>query len=336
MAGYSNVMVSILQYYYCNKHTYNFLTPADCFCGDDVKRSFLFAVFIMCVFQVTAPPAFSLSEKSVPAKSCILIDEHGSVLYEKNSSAKLPPASTTKLMTAMVALDNLDKSAIVRVGRRASTISRVKPKLLPGDELSVTDLLHLALIKSVNSAAVALAEAAAGSESRFAEIMNRKAKEIGARNTHFVNASGLPEGRQYTTVRDLTIIMKKALTYPLIKEIIGKKKYSARTASGRQLYVENTDNMLWLRSDVIGGKTGFTRSAQHCFVGAIDTDQGLIFTAVLGAPSRSRLWKSTAMLADFGTNPPPVKTMKNSPKESTGKKPRLTYMRAALVELTRE
>jgi D-alanyl-D-alanine carboxypeptidase len=114
-------------------------------------------------------------------------------------------------------------------------------------------------------------------------------------------ASGLPKGRQYTTARDLTIILKKALTYPRIREILGKKEWMVKTAAGRELFLSNTDNLLWSRTDMIGGKTGFTCNARHCFVGAIDTEKGLIYTAVLGAPSRSRLWKSTLTLADMGT-----------------------------------
>ena len=237
------------------------------------------------------------------------MDDNDSVLYAKNPSAKLPPASTVKLVTAMVALDLLDPSTLVKVSHTAAAIRSIKPRLMMDDEMTVSDLLHLALMKSINSAAVALAETAAGSEGAFVELMNRKAKEIGANNTRFVTASGLPKGRQYTTARDLTIILKKALTYPLIKEIIGKKERVIKTTAGRELYVENSDDLLWSRNDMVGGKTGFTLNARHCFVGAMDTGKGLIFTAVLGARTRNRLWESTLMLADFGANPQPVDSL---------------------------
>lgn len=270
-----------------------------------MKRIFfcmMFAVFLLLEVQ----PAFSFSPRAIPAKACIVIDDNDSVLYAKNPSAKLPPASTVKLVTAMVALDRLDPAAKVIVSRKAAAVRSIKPRLLAGDELTVSDLLHLALMHSINSAAVALAEAAGGSEDKFVELMNQKAKEIGADDTHFVTASGLPKGKQYTTARDLTIILKKALTYPLIKEILGKKEWLVKTAAGRELYLENTDDLLWYRSDMVGGKTGFTRRARHCFVGAVDTAKGLVFTAVLGAPSRDRLWKSILMLADIGISPPLV------------------------------
>jgi D-alanyl-D-alanine carboxypeptidase (penicillin-binding protein 5/6) len=272
-------------------------------------------IFTVLLFS-GAQPASSFSPQAIPAKACIVIDDKDSVLYAKNPSVKLPPASTVKLVTAMVALDRLDPSTRIIVSRSAAAVRSIKPRLMTDDELTVSDLLHLALMKSINSAAVALAETAAGSEDAFVELMNQKAKEIGANNTHFVTASGLPKGRQYTTARDLTIILKRALTYPLIKEIIGKKEWLVKTAAGRELYLENTDDLLWSRSNMVGGKTGFTLNARHCFVGAMDTDKGLIFTAVLGARSRNRLWQSTLMLADFGANAQPVNPFEEPPVEN--------------------
>jgi D-alanyl-D-alanine carboxypeptidase (penicillin-binding protein 5/6) len=279
--------------------------------GARVKRILFCLVFAVLLLSFVHP-AFSFSRKSIAAKAWIVIDENDSVLSEKYASAKLPPASTVKLVTAMVALDRLDPAANVTVSNRARKIRSGKPRLLAYDVLTVSDLLHLALMRSINSAAVALAEAAGGSENAFVALMNQKAKEIGANNTHFETASGLPKGRQYTTARDLTIILKQALTYPLIREILGKKGWMVRTAAGRELYLSNTDNLLWSRSDMIGGKTGFTCNARHCFVGAMDTTKGLIYTAVLGAPSRSRLWKSTLMLAEIGTSLQPERLFAGS------------------------
>jgi D-alanyl-D-alanine carboxypeptidase (penicillin-binding protein 5/6) len=270
----------------------------------------MFSLLVFAVVLLSAvQPAFSFSRRGIAAKAWIVVDENDSVLYEKFPSAKLPPASTVKLVTAMVVLDRLAPATNVMVSSRAHAARSGKPRLLTADVLTVSDLLHLALMRSINAAAVALAEAAGGSEDAFVVLMNQKVKEIGANDTHFENASGLPKGRQYTTARDLTIILKKALTYPLIREILGKRAWLVKTAAGRELRLSNTDNLLWSRSDMIGGKTGFTCSARHCFVGAMDTEKGLIYTAVLGAPSRSRLWKSTVMLADIGTRLHPGRTI---------------------------
>lgn len=292
-------------------------------------KPFVFFIVFAALLLLPEQQAFAFSQKAISAKACLLIDEQGRVLYEKNGSSKLPPASTVKLITAMVALDHLRPWMLVRVGSRAAAVRSIKPRLRNGDELTVTDLLHLTLIKSNNSAAVALAEAAAGSEERFVELMNQKARKIGATNTHFTNASGLPKGKQYTTARDLTVILKQALSYPLIKEIIGKKEHHIKTAAGREFHVENTDDLLWLREDTIGGKTGFTNNARHCFVGALNTDKGLLYAAVLGAPSRIRLWESAVMLAEYGTKPQPG----NAVQTTGNNKYKYGFMSDALLEV---
>jgi D-alanyl-D-alanine carboxypeptidase (penicillin-binding protein 5/6) len=282
--------------------------------GAFVKRTFISLVSVVLLL-IAALPAFSFSPspQAVTAKACIVIDDHGMVLYEKNSSTRLAPASTVKLVTAMVALDRLAPTKTVSVSRFAGATRSIKPRLRANDELTVSDLLHLALMKSINSAAVALAEEAAGSEVAFVELMNQKAEELGACDTHFVTASGLPKGEQYTTARDLVVILRKALTYPLIKEILAKKEWVITTTAGRELYLENTDNLLWSRNNVVGGKTGFTRGARHCFVGALDTGKGIIYTAVLGASSRYRLWESAETLAELGVNPELVISFKEPP-----------------------
>jgi len=249
---------------------------------------------------VQATPAAAVSQNRIPAKAAVVMDDSGAVLFSKFPNAKLAPASTVKLVTAMVAIDSLDPATVVKISRNAGRVRSIKPRLHPDEEMTVSDLLHLSLMKSINSAAVALAEAATGSEKDFAALMNRKAKEIGANNTLFANASGLPKGTQYTTASDLALIMKAALSYPLIREILGKKAYLIRTAAGREIVLENSNDLLWQEDDVIGGKTGYTGNARHCFVCAISTENGPLFTAVLGARSRSSLWKSTLMLAKIG------------------------------------
>jgi D-alanyl-D-alanine carboxypeptidase (penicillin-binding protein 5/6) len=247
-----------------------------------------------------AAPAAAVSQNRIPAKAAVVMDESGAVLFAKFPNAKLAPASTVKLVTAMVAIDSLDPATTVKISRNAGKVRSIRPRLHSDEEMTVSDLLHLSLMKSVNSAAVALAEATSGSESEFVARMNRKAKEIGAVNTLFANASGLPKGTQYTTASDLVLIMKAALAYPLIREILGKKEYLIRTAAGREFLLENSNDLLWRQDNVIGGKTGYTGNARHCFVCAINTERGPLFTAVLGARSRSSLWRSTLMLAEIG------------------------------------
>jgi len=252
---------------------------------------------------VTAAPAAALPQKLIPAKAAVIMDASGTVLYSKYPDARLAPASTVKLITAMVVIDRLNPETKVLISRNAGKVRSIQPRLHADEEYTVADLLHLALMKSINAAAVALAEATSGSEKDFVSLMNEKAKEIGVRNTLFANASGLPKGVQYTTASDLALIMRTALTYPLIKEILGKKMAFIRTTQGRELFVETSNDLLWRTDSMIGGKTGYTGNARHCFVCSINTDNGPLFFAVLGARSRSSLWKSTLLLAEIGADP---------------------------------
>ncbi len=260
------------------------------------------AVLIACNLFLGAAPAAALSPKAVPAKAAVVIDSAGEVLYAKFPNAKLAPASTVKLVTAMVVLDMLDPQKIVKISAEVSKVRSIQPRLCPDDEFTVSDLLRFALMKSINGAAVALAEEAAGSEDAFTALMNMKAASIGANNTRFANASGLPKGVQYTTASDLVLIMKAALSYPLIKEILGTKACMVTAANGRSIFLENSNDLLWQEQNMIGGKTGYTGNARHCFVGAINTEKGPLFTAVLGARSRSSLWRSLLMLDVIGIN----------------------------------
>ena len=247
--------------------------------------------------------ATAMPGKTVPAKAAVVIDPFGTVLYAKYPKARLAPASTVKLVTAMVAIDRLKAEDVVRISEKAGKVKTIPPRLQSDEEFAVIDLLNLALMKSINSAAVALAEAAAGSEEDFVVLMNQKAKEIGASDTLFANASGLPKGKQYSTVSDLALIMKAALSYPLIRDILAKKMYVLRSVAGREIFLENSNHLLWEDRTVIIGKTGYTGNARHCFVGAMDTGNGMVITAVLGARSRYSLWRATSMLAEIGVHP---------------------------------
>lgn len=271
---------------------------------------FSFILVLAPLLLITVSPASAYPLRYIPAKAAIVIDPKKEVVYSKNQDAKLPPASTTKLVTAMVVLDHLKPESRVKISPYAARVHSIQPRLRPYEELNVSDLLHLALMKSSNSSAAALAEGVAGSEEGFAEMMNKKAQDIGALNTRFANASGLPEGEQYTTVYDLTLIMNEALKYPLIKEILGKKECVIVTPEGRSLALRSTNKLLWASENMIGGKTGYTGAAQHCFVGAYQTENGPVYTAVLGTTSRYRLWKSTELLLNMGAGPQSIPSIR--------------------------
>ncbi len=235
----------------------------------------------------------------ISARAAIVIDSASEkILYAKNPNLKHPPASTTKLITAMVVLDRLNPDSIVTISENAANTPSVSPHLRAGEKFSVKDLLYIALMRSVNSAAVALAEAVAGSEDAFVSMMNDKVSRLGAENTRFMNASGLPGPDQYITAFDLAIIMKKSLGYPLIREVINTRAKEIFSESGRKIFVKNTNQLLWTDDDNLGGKTGYTRAARHCFVCAAKKGQNTLIAAVLGESARDNLWDdSTVLLA---------------------------------------
>lgn len=251
-------------------------------------------IFLFSQFLLSTAYADDIS-----ARAAIVIDSASDkILYAKNPNLKQPPASTTKLITAMVALDRLNPDSIVTISENAANTPSVSPHLRKGERFSVRDLLYLALMRSVNSAAVALAEAVAGSEDAFVSMMNAKAGHMGAENTRFINASGLPGNDQYITAFDLAIIMKKSLGYPLIREMVNTRAKEIFSESGRRIFVKNTNQLLWTDEENIGGKTGYTRAARHCFVCAAKKGQNTLIVAVLGESARDNLWDdSTVLLA---------------------------------------
>jgi D-alanyl-D-alanine carboxypeptidase (penicillin-binding protein 5/6) len=130
--------------------------------------------------------------------------------------------------------------------------------------------------------------------------MNRKAREIGAKNTNFKNPHGLPASGQYTTASDLSKIMTHALTYPRLRDIMSTRVVKLRTENGNAIFLKNTNKLLWSEDNLIGGKTGYTRKARHCFVGAAERGESTVVVAVLGSPNRKTLWKESEKLFEEG------------------------------------
>jgi D-alanyl-D-alanine carboxypeptidase (penicillin-binding protein 5/6) len=254
-------------------------------------KGIVITFFILLIYAVTVANA------DIDAPSAVVVDaQTGKILYGKNPHLKLPPASTTKLVTVMVALEKLEPEQKVLISKKSAKTPSVSPKLIEGEVYKVRDLIYLALMRSVNSAAVALAEATSGSEKNFVKLMNEKVQKIGAKDTRFINASGLPGKGQYTTVYDLTRIMSSALVYPLIKDAINTRVYLVRSEDGKEHFIQNTNHLLWSEDNMIGGKTGYTRNARHCFVSASRLHGRLVYTAILGDKNREKLWEDTQQL----------------------------------------
>jgi len=254
---------------------------------------FLFAIYLLLSSVVSA--------EEIKSRAAVVMDAvTGRVLYAKNPDLNLLPASTTKLMTALVVVEKARLSDVATISRKAANTPPTKVGFKEGDKVTLETLLYAALMKSANDAAVALAEAVAGSEEEFVSLMNRKALAIGAEDTRFINANGLPGDGQHITAYDLAKIMRQAIKYPILTEILGTRITEVATETGKSKLIKSTNKLLWSDEELLGGKTGYTRQARHCFVCAGERGNETIIVALLGAPSRDLLWKESEELMAFG------------------------------------
>ena len=266
-----------------------------------VLLPFLRIIVLSSLFTFSFSLFTVVSADEIRSKAAVVMDAlTGRVLYAKNPDLRLLPASTTKLMTALVVLERANLNDVVTMSSKAAATAPTRTGLKAGDKVTVENLLYAALMKSANDAAVALAEGVAGSEEEFVNLMNTKALAIGANDTRYINANGLPGKGQYITAYDLSIIMRQAIKYPVLKEILGTRITEVTTETGKQMVIKNTNRLLWSDDDVVAGKTGYTRKARHCFVCAGERANDTIIVALLGAPSRSVLWKEAEDLMAFG------------------------------------
>ncbi|MFN3505222.1 MAG: D-alanyl-D-alanine carboxypeptidase family protein [Caldimicrobium sp.] len=266
------------------------------------KRTIFFIIISFIYFSISAVKAQEYYENINSIAGVALDGLTGQILYAKNPNIKIPPASTVKLLTAMVVLDRLPLHQKIRISKTAEDTPSTPPHLYEGEIYTVSDLLHLMLIKSSNQAAVALAEAVAGDEQKFADLMNQKAYALGFKNSHFVTASGLPAQGQYTTAYEVALLLYEALKYPLIKEIINMPVKVITSQQGRTFVIKNTNKLLFeeeLKEEIIGGKTGYTRISKHCLVNVAQIKDRIVVTSLLGAPYRDSLWEDTKKLIKF-------------------------------------
>lgn len=228
----------------------------------------------------------------------------GQVLYEREPDLTLPPASTTKIVTAIVALESDRRGKdLLSVTKEATHVPSSKLYLRPGQSMSIQDLLYGLLLSSANDASMVLAEGIAGSVARFAEMMTNKAHEIGATNSHFANPHGLTAPDHYSTARDMALIFSYAMKNPTFREIVQTKTSSVSSISTgkiqkvRHISIRNHNRLLWNFDGAIGGKTGYTYAAQKCFVGGVSRNGVTLIVAILGSRD---LWGDTRKLLEYG------------------------------------
>ena len=236
---------------------------------------------------------------SVPrtsANSVIVINaSSGQVLYEKNPDQTRAPASTTKLLTGLIVAESGFLDRPVTVAQIDTLAEPVKLNIKPGEIYSRIDLLRALLVKSPNDVARCLARDNGGSIEAFAEKMNQRAAAIGATHSHWVNPNGLPDGRQYSTARDLATIARVAYANPTIRSIVCLPQLVFRYANGRTRELENTNKLLKRLSYCNGMKTGYTEAAGKCLIASGKNGGKDIIVVVLG-DSHSGVWRDAGNL----------------------------------------
>ncbi len=276
-------------------------------------KRFLAVLLCVCLCVVNTVYADEIEEpRNLYAQSAVLMDaESGRILFEKNGQEVLAMASTTKIMTCVLALENGNPEDVVTVSELAATQPKVHLGMRTGEEFKLKDLLYSLMLESHNDSAVAIAEHIGGSIEEFAKLMNEKAKELGCENTYFITPNGLDEtdetGMHATTATELARIMSYCIMESPKKEeflsITSMPSYSfSNVEESRQFSCSNHNSFLGMMEGAISGKTGFTGKAGYCYVGALERDGRTFVVALLacGWPNNKNYkWKDTVKLMEY-------------------------------------
>lgn len=255
-----------------------------------------------CIFLLSALWGNAMAASNVPeisaSAAAIMEVESGRVLYQKNMHERRPMASTTKIMTAITAIECGNLSDVVEVGPNASGVEGSSIWLDVGERLTLEDLLYGLMLRSGNDAAVAIAEHVGGSVEKFVDMMNKKAYTIGARDTHFANPHGLPDDDHYTTAYDLALIAAYAMKNPVFKQIVSTK-YKKIPWQGHEWdrVLQNSNKLLWQYEGANGVKTGYTRKAGRCLVSAAYRNGMQLVAVVL---NDGPMWEDSMALLNYG------------------------------------
>lgn len=275
-----------------------------------MKRFLAFFVFLL--FGMTVQAEEIEEPKDLYARSAVLMDaDSGRVLFEKNGQEVMPMASTTKIITCILALENGNMKDVVTVSANAASQPKVHLGMREGEQFYLKDLLYSLMLESHNDSAVAIAEHLSGSVKEFAVMMNDKATELGCSHTYFVTPNGLDEsddqGSHSTTATELARIMSYCIMESPAKEdflkITGTSNYSFTNIEGNRSFgCSNHNSFLTMMEGAISGKTGFTSAAGYCYVGALEREGRTFVVALLacGWPNNKNYkWKDTRKLMEY-------------------------------------
>jgi len=271
------------------------------------RSHLLISALVFSLGSMFASVAWSFSpDEDLTARAAVLMDAAtGKILYQKDADLRLPPASTTKVMTAILTLESGRKlTDTLSVSKTATRVPATKLYLRPGQSLAIEDLLYAIMLSSANDASMVLAEGIGGSVEHFTELMTKRAHELGATNSHFANPHGLTAVDHFSTARDLAVLFRYAMRNPTFREIVQTKISSVSSNTivkkrtvARRISVRNHNRLLWNFDGAIGGKTGYTHAAQKCFVGAVARNGHTVIVAILGARDQ---WGDTKRLLEYG------------------------------------
>ena len=275
-------------------------------------------LFIILLMTILLFPLSTKAEELLPnAKSGLLIEAStGEVLYEKNKNEKVSVASMTKMVAQIIILENIEKGTLtwdekIKVSSNAAGMGGSQIWLQPGEEMTVRDLMKGITMASANDATVAMAERIAGTETAFVKQMNDKVKELGLKNTHFVNPTGLDEENHYSSAYDMGLIAKELLKHEQILEFSKVYEDYIRQDTPNKYWVVNTNKLVRFYEGADGLKTGFTDNAGYCMAVTAKRDGMRLVAIVLGEESGKVRNQETSELLDYGFNLYKVDVVKN-------------------------
>ena len=259
-----------------------------------LRISTLLAALLLALLSLVLPAqALSLS-----AQSAVLIDARdGRVLYEKDADTPRPMASTTKIMTAVVALESCDVNEIIEIADEAVGVEGSSIYLQKGERMTLLELLYALLLQSANDAAVAIAVGVGGSVGNFADMMNEKAISLGLTSTHFENPNGLDADGHVTTAHELALLTAYALKNPTFAEIVATYKRKISGPNGTVRLVVNHNKLLNMYDGCVGVKTGFTKKSGRCLVSAACRESLTLVSVTLSAPDD---WRDHTAMLNYG------------------------------------
>ena len=256
----------------------------------------LFLLLAFLVMIGAALPAFAATP-SIGASGAVLMDAKTKrVLFSQNAHAKLPMASTTKIMTALLVLENCALDTVVTVPKEAYAMEGSSMYLNNGEKIKIEDLLYGLMLSSGNDAAVTLAIHIGGSVEGFAQLMNNRAGELGCTNTNFVTPNGLHDDAHYTSAYDLALIASTAMQNPDFRKIVSAK-YWKTTSGDVTRTLKNKNKILWQYEGGNGIKTGFTKASGRCLAFSAEREGNTIVGIVLNCPN---MWNDAKAMLDYG------------------------------------